>query len=74
VKPNTHILELASKHMSGYSVSLYEFQGLKGYILASDFSASYWVEIPDINGVVVFRENCDCGTDINENIEAIQKF
>ena len=68
------ILELASQYQSGDSVSLHHLQGLEGYILANGFSASYWVEIPGINGVVVFSDYCDCGADINENIEFMQEL
>jgi hypothetical protein len=35
---------------------------------------SYWVEIPGIEGVVVFSEGCDCGSDIEEDIQSIQQF
>ena len=68
------ILELASQYQSVESVSLHHLQGLEGYILANGSSTSYWVEIPGINGVVVFSDHCDCGADIDENIEYMQEL
>lgn len=68
------ILELASQYRSGDSITRHRLQGLDGYILANGFSTSYWVEIPGVNGVVVFSDYCDCGAGINENIDIIQSL